>query len=216
MKWAAGALFIAIVSCGIYQNEFNALNVLTGLLVLVTAYYAYVTARIAKTNEKVFHAMELQNIEMNRPYISIFPFVKPGDPIIYLRISNTGKTAATNVKMKIDRDFYKFAKKDDTNNLAALNVFKNEICSFPPGMELDFYLGTGPDIFSVNIVPPVNPMFFIVTATYSFFGKVVEEATTVDLRPYLNTVESDPLLHEIKELVKTLEKVKDALKQHQA
>jgi hypothetical protein len=188
-------------------------EVLMGLLVLITAVYACVTFRIAKANEQVVRAMESQGIEANRPYICITPFAKPGDQILYLRISNTGKTAATKVRLRIDRDFFQFAVRDDKYNLATLNVFKNEIDTFPPGMELNFYLGTGPTLFADKEASDISPLMFVVTASYSFFGKTVEESTTVDLCPYLRTVDSDPLIHEIKELVKVLENVKDSLRQ---
>lgn len=188
------------------MNEF-----LTGILVIITGVYAWLTCRIAKANEQVLSVMRSQTVDINRPYIIVRPVTIPGDQIIYLRVSNTGRTAARNVRLAIDRDFYQFAQKEDDHNLRTLNVFRNQVDCFPPGMELNYYLGTGPGIFGQNHPPELSPVVFNVTATYSFLDQTVQETTTVDLRPYLKTVDSDPLGSRLEELIKVMEKLNDTL-----
>ena len=52
------------------------MEVLTAILVLITGFYAYVTFRILKANEKVVAEMGNQTESINRPYINIRPFTE--------------------------------------------------------------------------------------------------------------------------------------------
>jgi len=174
-----------------------AVEVLTGLLVAITAFYAWVNFRILKANREQVEALL-------RPYVTIRTLALPKNPIIYLSISNTGKSSADNLRLAMDRDFYQFS---DTNrtNLADLHIFKNEIQCLPPGTELVFMLERGFMLFGENNDPKITPLQFTITATYSYPGRRVQETTTIDLETYravaLNT---DALIDQ-------LEKIRDSL-----
>ncbi len=64
---------------------------LTGLLVLITGFYAWATYRILKANELVVEAMREQSEATYRPYVTAGVYLEPDNPIFYLRIANTGK-----------------------------------------------------------------------------------------------------------------------------
>jgi len=78
-----------------------------------------------------------------RPYIVISTFITPGNPMICLKISNTGRMTAENLQLELDRDFYPSLKGVDEYNLKSAYAFQNTIETFVPGAELLFY--TAPD-----------------------------------------------------------------------
>lgn len=53
------------------------MEILTGILVLVTVIYAYLTQRMAKASEASVDAVRQQSEDALRPYISITPFIRP-------------------------------------------------------------------------------------------------------------------------------------------
>jgi hypothetical protein len=134
------------------NGPFTMVNLLTALLVAITAFYAWVTHRILKANEKVVSVMQAQHDSATRPYITIRPFTEPGNPILFLEVRNTGLTAASNLRLTLDKDFYPFGE-GQGKSLATANAFQYPIASFAPSAVLSFYLATGPDIFSEKANP---------------------------------------------------------------
>ena len=184
------------------------MELLTALLVLITGVYAYLTHRMAKASEASVEAVRLQSESMLRPYISVSPFIRPQALFLYLRIANTGRTGAQNLRLTLDRDFFKWGDANRAeNNIRTLNAFSLPIDSFPPGAELIIALGQGWVLFGENANPTITPLQLNITATYEFFGKTVEEVNRIDLRPYLSTEgEHDPIVEELERIRKALEK----------
>lgn len=142
------------------------IEILTAILVVITGIYAWFTFRILKANEKVVEQMRSQQEAMYRPYISVSPVVYPENPIVILKIKNSGLTAAHNLRLSLDKDFYKFGKKEEENNLRSLTAFKKPIDSFVPGAEIFFYLAQSFVIFGKKADPNLTPTSFTVTAEY--------------------------------------------------
>ncbi len=181
------------------------LETLTALLVLITAFYAWATFHILKANKKAVAEMQKQSEALTRPYVNIRTFTISGNPIIFLGISNIGKSSANNLRLQIDKAFYQFGEHQKEQNLANFSAFQQPIESFPPGAELTFYLAHGSVLFGENARPEITPLVFTVKASYSYPQKTVEEATTIDLRQYLKTVVgSDTVVDELKEIRKCL------------
>ena len=109
------------------------IDILTALLVVITGFYAWVTFRILRANEAVVQAMRDQLEAQSRPYVYPSLFVVPGTNIFGLRVKNTGKTAANNLRLSIDKDFFLLAKKEDAQNLRKMNAFSKPIASSPLG-----------------------------------------------------------------------------------
>ncbi len=185
-----------------------AMEILTGILVLVTAIYAYLTYRMAKASETSVEAVKQQSEAMLRPYISISPFIRPHALFLYLRIVNTGRTAAQNLRLTLDQDFFQWGEANNPDkNLRNLNTFSLPIDSFPPGSEILIALGQGWVFFGEKANSAINPTQFSITATYEFFGKKVKEIDGIDLRPYLGTeAEHAPIVEELERIRKVLEK----------
>ena len=181
---------------------------LTAILVFITAIYVYLTHRMAQNSEESLASMREQSEAMFRPYITVTPFIRPHTPFLYLRIKNTGKSKAENLRLTLDRDFFQFGEKNrPESNLRTISAFTTPIDSFNPESELLFGLAQGWVIFGENADPDVSPAQFEITAKYDFFGKTVEENNKVDLRPYIGTEwKRDPIVEELERLRKSMER----------
>lgn len=152
--------------------------------------------------------MREQSLATSRPYVVVAPFLELGNPMFYLRISNQGKTAATNLRLTIDKSFYKFGEGSENRNLATFTVFNQPIDSFPPGAEITFTLALSFEVFKGNAENPKLPHTFSVTAEYEFESQKVKEANRVDLRPYLNAdVPQDAYIRKLEEISKSLKTI---------
>lgn len=184
------------------------IDYLTAILVFITAIYAYLTHRMAKASEASVQAVVMQSEAMLRPYVTLSPWIRPQALFIYLRIANTGRTAAENLKLTIDRDFFQWGESTRPDgNLRTKTAFSESIDSLAPGAELLFALGQPWVIFGENAKLDITPTQFIITASYEYMGKKVQEATRIDLRPYIGSEgEHDPLVEELERIRKVLEK----------
>ena len=181
------------------------IELLTAVLVIVTGVYAYFTFRILRENQKTVKIMMEQNEAVTRPYITIRTSYQPM-AIYFLHIANIGNSAAENLKLKIDKDYYLFADKKFNRNIKDSYAFSNTIKTFTPKAELIYCLGAGSKIFNDNHSNEITPLSFTITAIYSFKGKTVEESTEIDLMQYKGNV-----LY-VDSQTKILTKIFDALK----
>jgi hypothetical protein len=86
------------------------IDYLTGILVFITAIYSYLTYKMAKASEASVQAMREQSEAMLRPYVTISPYVRPHTTVLYLRIENAGRSAAENLRLSMDKDFFQFGE----------------------------------------------------------------------------------------------------------
>ncbi len=188
------------------------LEILTGLLVVITGFYAWVTYKILRANEKIVEVARQEAENISRPYINITTFTVPESTIIYLAIENIGKTQAKDLKLSIDKDFYQFGDSNNGVNLKALNAFNNKIVSFSPNSKLQFYLAIGPQLFGEEADINVTPLVFNITAEHRFNNKIIKETTGVDLNIHLNSaLVSDALVNELKLTRQEISKLPQAL-----
>ncbi len=189
-------------------------NILTGVLVIVTTFYAFITYKILRANEKVVEVMHEQAEAMTRPYIYISLFCVPDSFLFYLRISNTGKTAARKLRLTIDKPFHKFGSSSQEENLTTLPAFNQVIDSFSPGAEFIFSLATSFQVLSEDADENILPKKFTITAEYSYDNKTVKEDTIIDLTPhYKSTLPPDAYIRKLKEIQQSIQKIADAVKQ---
>jgi len=179
---------------------------LTLALVVITAFYAWVTSRIQRANERVVEAMQQQTEAQLRPYVVVAPTVRAGTTLVCLEVQNTGKSPALGLRLHMDRDFYSHAKKREGENIAKLPAFTDLIESLSPGTRLIFILGVGGTIFAPGIDEALCPKVFRVRAEYSFSGRTYSEDNIIDVRPILHSsVAHDPVATELERLRKSLE-----------
>lgn len=185
-------------------------DIATTVLAVITAIYVLITYLILRANQRTVAIMAEQVDAMSRPFVTVTAFLPPELIIFSLKIANTGKTAARNLKLTLDRDYYKYGKNTVGGNLAGYAAFNSVIESFAPGAELLFDLAEGFVVFGDNRDEQLNPMVFTITAEYSYGERRVTEQNTIDLRPYYMTnLPHDPLVSGVKELAKAIEKASD-------
>jgi hypothetical protein len=183
------------------------IETLTGILVIITALYAWFTFKILKANERLVEQMRNQQEATYRPYISISPILFPENSIVFLRIKNSGLTAAQNLRLNLDKDFYQFGERKEQSNLRSFTAFKKPIDVFVPGAEILFYLAQSFVIFGEKGDQSLTPSIFTISAEYQYQNKKVTENTIIDLRPYLGSaVPHDPMVSQVKKLRETIEK----------
>jgi hypothetical protein len=181
---------------------------LTLALVIITAFYVWITQKILHANESMVLTMKNQQDAEMRPYIDVTMNVRTGTQILRLSIKNVGRTSAFSLRLSIDKDFHQFRDQRPARNLLNHPAFSNVIDSFPPGSELLFDLGTGPDIYSNSTNDNLCPLTFKISAEYSVNSKTKIETSVIDLRPYINTsIPTEPIVEELARLRNELEKM---------
>jgi hypothetical protein len=182
------------------------LEILTGVLIIITGFYAWSTYRILQANEKVVKVMGDQLEALMRPYITIAPYIVPGTPLMGIKISNTGQSPAQNLTLSMDKDFYRHGNKEI--NIAQFKAFREPIEMFCPGTELIFDVATAIQIFSKDADPNIMPKVFSITASYEYFGKIVIEKNIIDLNPFLESTQPrDSFIRELKNIVEAIDKL---------
>ncbi len=72
---------------------------------MITALYAWATFRILKANEGVVSAMQVQTEAQLRPYVVAYVSTRVGTTLLRLTVENTGKSAALDLRMVMDKSF---------------------------------------------------------------------------------------------------------------
>jgi hypothetical protein len=178
---------------------------LTLALVVITAFYAWATFRILRANEAVVAAMQAQTEAQLRPYVIAYAAPRIGTTLMCLHIENQGRSAAQNLRLTMDKNFYPNAEKNEHENLAKLSAFKEPIRSLAPGARITFNLGVGHKILRSG-PDDLCPQVFSVHAEYDLGTKHYTDNNTVDLRPLVHSaVVFDPVAQELEKLRKALE-----------
>ncbi len=184
-----------------------AIELLTGALVAITFFYAWVTFRIMKANERTVAAMRDQIDSVTRPYVNVGVLTVPNSYLFYLRVTNSGKTGARNVRLLMDRDFYQYGQPNGTN-LRDVVAFREPIQQLSPGSEIVFGLAMASTLLADQVNPAITPPVFSITATYSYGDRTVTEQTTIDLRPFRDSMgPPSAVATELKGIQEQLEKM---------
>jgi len=187
------------------------IELLTGILVIVTGIYCWLTFKILKSNEHAVKEMRAQNESSIRPYITINTFVTKGAQY-YLKINNTGNSAALNLKLTLDKNFFMSGLDKEGRNIKNAFVFNNIIDAFPPDSELIYLLGHGSVLLGKEIDEQKTPQEFTITADYKFHDNTYSEKTNINLKQYKGIViYSESVTEHLKDITKQLEEIKNKL-----
>lgn len=180
-------------------SDMNTIEILTAVLALITGLYVLFSFFILLANRKAVAIMKQQVETIQRPYITIR--TSSDSNMIQLIVSNTGKSAASKLRLEVDRNFYRYGNKKEDKNLNNLFVFKEEIEGFPPGLTLKFTLVEGFKIFGPQFNAELTPLVFNIKATYYYLNKKFIENTPIDLRSYdQSLIITDPIASQIKRI----------------
>ena len=177
---------------------------LTLALVVITALYAWFTFRILKANESTVLAMQAQTEAQLRPYVIAYASTRIGTTLLHLTVENTGKSAALDLRMSMDKSFFQNGEHASTD-ISKVPAFSQPIVSLAPGASLPFVLGVGHTIFAEG-ADELCPKVFAISAAYRFGHHEFKEENMIDLRPLLHTTAiQDPVADEIKALREKLD-----------
>lgn len=109
---------------------------LTGLLVLVTLIYVWLTHQILETNQKAVTAMKEQIKASVRPYV--FYDLVPCGPLIEAHLKNGGITAAHNVRVSIQPEL----RIPTLGPVTPSALTGHPTSLLPPGRELVEFVGS--------------------------------------------------------------------------
>lgn len=174
------------------------------VLAAITALYCFFTQQILRKNAEIVSQMQLQHESFISPVISITIQLRH-KTVVCLRIRNEGRSAAQNLRLNLDRDFYQFAEISEDHNLRHSHAFQHLIPSFASGEELFFMLCQGFNLEKSHGGKVVTPNEFTVSAHFEFSGKRIDQSHKIDLRAYLR------VSHDRHELLDELEKIRKAL-----
>lgn len=182
---------------------------LTLALVVITGFYAWATLRILKANEASVAAMKDQMEAQQRPYVVVVATVRPGTTLICLELLNTGKSAASNLHLRMSNDYF-FNGEEHGRNLAESPAFTRPITSLASGARLVYLLGVGFNVLGRSDAR--CPMMFTVHASYNFGSRSYAEDIVVDLHPMVQaTAVPDPAVDQMKEIAKELKELKQVV-----
>ena len=90
---------------------------------------------------------------MLRPILSVAPEIDDY-LVLSLVIKNVGVSAATNLRLKMQDDFYRFCEFSEGSNLRTFSAFNNPIAALAPGGALRFDLADLEQFVQVNRILP--------------------------------------------------------------
>ena len=184
----------------------DAMVILTGVLVVITAVYAYLTNRMARASEATVSLMKEQIDSISRPYVIISMVKRPNNPFIHLCIENKGHTPAENLTLTLGSEIDRIKNLEGMKKMSNSYLFTKTTASFSPQSPVFFLLGFGSTLHG-NDEKKYPQEIFTVTAKYSFAGRMVSETTTVDVNQYNSTMlETDPVADVLNEIKKEITK----------
>jgi hypothetical protein len=183
----------------------------TIILAAITGIYAFLTFLIARSNKQMVNQIKLQNNAMLRPVVG-FRIENRQGTIISLVLENSGKSTATNIRLKIDRDFFQYAQKEQRRNLKNFNAFKREIASMAAGEKIHFDLAQGFKFDESCDGTLLTPMEFEIEITYKFGDQQYQETQFIDIKPYMSSLAVRDPLEFIEQVNNSLKKIEMALR----
>lgn len=175
--------------------------------VIVAAVYAGLTYLLARKNGEMVALMKAQHREFIAPHVTLSLGIKHSI-ITTVKIRNVGRSAARNVRLSLDRDFYQFAEHQPEKNVRKWPLFQQAMPCLGAGDEIFFMLCQGfnidKEIGGVNITPSK----FSISVVYEFGGVERSENYEVDLGFYFRTQQDrSQELEELEKIQKHLGKL---------
>jgi hypothetical protein len=175
-----------------------------GLTFVVIVAAAVVAWRQVKEARRLREDQRRLREEQARPFVLID--FHPWSTIIELKITNTGRTLARDVRFAFDPPLTTTHDTSGRGDLMELNVFKTGIPSLAPGKEITLFF----DQFPTRIEKGL-PLTYNVQVSYKDpAGKPYSEPTVLDLSMYLGT--GGVTRHDIHDVHKRLKEIADSMR----
>src|SRR5947209_11803300 len=120
------------------------IEVLTFVLVIITAIYAFLTFRILQSNRASVSLIGAQIEASTRPYV-VIGLVREEAGFLSFEVSNLGKSAATNLKLTCDPEIKPISATGSVVQVGkptdATSLFQNLITYLAPGQTMRVLFG---------------------------------------------------------------------------
>jgi hypothetical protein len=188
------------------MSSVAATNWLTVCLVVVNVLYCYFTYKIVQKNSDMVAQMKAQYESFIAPVISVTIQLKQ-TVVVCLKVKNNGHSAAKNLHLSLDKDFYQFGVFEEAKNMRNFLAFQQTIPSFSPGEEIFFPMSQGFNLGKSVEDRIITPYEFTVGVRYEFAGQPVNQQHEVNLQAYLQSQQDrSEMLEELEKIRQVLEK----------
>lgn len=151
---------------------------------------------------------------MLRPYIAIW-VSKDVRGEFQLHIANKGRSAASNLRLTMDKDFRQGGMDDRSGidfNLRNHYLFQNVQPTFPPEMVVTFWMGGGIYLASEHAEKHGMPRQFSIEAEYEFGGQLIKELFVIDVRQLdVKLLGADPVYERLVSVADNIEKMREGI-----
>lgn len=179
---------------------------LTACSVFVNAFLCVFTFMIVLKNRAMVVEMKAQNESFIAPIISVTIQVKHST-VVCLKVKNNGHSAAKNLRLSLDKDFYQFGELEEAKNMRNFPAFQQTVPSFSPSEEIFFLMSRGFDLGKSVGDRIITPYEFNIGVRYEFGGQLKTEQHEVNLHAYLQSQQDrSEMLEELEKIRGVLEK----------
>jgi hypothetical protein len=187
------------------------ITVLTGLLVVITGVYAFLTLGILRSNREVVAAMKTQVEAATRPYVVVLLERKRAG-FYSFKVSNLGHSAAKGLRLKCDPEIKPVAASGGVIQVGkspdASGLFRHSIGSVAPLQSVEALFG-----HYSGIKAAYPDLVFKVTVQYDGIDRAYEETMELSLKAtdnvaHLGEYDVGDELHAIRE---TLDRIRAKL-----
>jgi hypothetical protein len=188
------------------------IEILTSLLVVITAVYAYLTFRILQANRASVAAMNAQVEAATRPYVTV-AFSRERSGFLGFTVCNVGQSAARDLQLKSEPEIKPVRAAGSATTAGrisdSIGLFHHAIPYLAPAQSLEALIG-----HYSGVKASYPELRFTISVQYSGSAGRYVETVELSLKPtddaqHLADYEIGKELHEIKE---TLEGIKSQLK----
>jgi hypothetical protein len=179
-----------------------AIAIATAASTVASLCVVYLTLHVLRANRAAVEVMQAQLESVTRPFILVVAAARPTTTFLELTITNTGGSAANNLRLTLDRDYYFNSEESEGSNLRRYPAFIHPIDSFSPKASLTFGLGVGFRVLNSNR----SPLRFTVTAEYDWTGRHFVDRSRIDLQPFKQTLaRPDPIVEKLDRIADAVE-----------
>src|SRR5438874_6742 len=161
------------------------IELLTSLLVIITAIYAFLTFRILQSNRASVSLMTAQIEASTRPYI-VISLARERAGFLSFEVSNLGKSAATHLKLSCDPEIKPISASGSVVQVGkptdATSLFRHPITYLAPGQIMRVLFG-----HYSGIKAKYPDLTFKLSLNYGGVQRTYSETVELSLKPTEDT-----------------------------
>ncbi len=179
------------------------IEILTAALVVITAIYAFLTWKIARSNDRMVKHLEQVYQESHRPIVLAYLTFRQ-ETVVRLTVKNFGASPAYELQLAMNKDFYQF---NHDQNVRSFELFSRPFSIFPPNYQVDIDLAQSFNFDKMDGELNRTPSEFKVHMKYQSDSKTYESDVSIDLKTFFQLHIEKTSSERLEEIVKGIEKL---------